>query len=35
MPENSFYYHTAYAAAIVIYVLYGLSLYLRRSRLRK
>jgi hypothetical protein len=35
MPENGFYYHLAYAAAIVIYVFYGLSLYLRRSRLRK
>jgi hypothetical protein len=35
MPENSFYYHLAYVAAIAIYVLYGLSLYLRRSRLRK
>ena len=34
MPENSFYYHAAYTAAIVIYVGYALSLYMRRSKLR-
>lgn len=34
MPETSSYYHIAYAAALGIYALYGLSLYTRRKRLR-
>ncbi len=35
MPDNAFYYHAAYLAGIVIYLGYGMSLYIRRSRLRK
>ena len=34
MPDTTLYYHVAYAAALGIYALYALSLYLRRSRLR-
>jgi len=34
MPDTTFYYHVAYAAALGIYALYALSLYLRRKRLR-
>ena len=34
MPETSAYYHTAYALALAIYAIYGLSLYLRRKRVR-
>jgi hypothetical protein len=34
MPETSFYYHLAYAIALGIYAAYGLSLYIRRKRLR-
>lgn len=34
MPETSFYYHLAYAVALGIYVVYGLSLYIRRKRVR-
>jgi hypothetical protein len=35
MPETSSYYHVAYAVALSIYALYGISLYLRRKRLRE
>lgn len=34
MPETSIYYHVAYTVALGIYVIYALSLYLRRRRLR-
>lgn len=34
MPDTYFHYHLAYAAALGIYALYALSLYLRRKRLR-
>lgn len=34
MPETSTYYHVAYALALAIYAAYGLSLYLRRKRIR-
>ena len=34
MPETSAYYHAAYAIAIAIYALYGVSLYTRRQRVR-
>jgi hypothetical protein len=34
MPETSSYYHVAYTVALSIYALYGVSLYLRRKRLR-
>jgi hypothetical protein len=34
MPETSSYYHVAYTVALSIYTLYGISLYLRRKRLR-
>jgi hypothetical protein len=34
MPETSAYYHFAYTFALGIYAAYGLSLYLRRKRLR-
>lgn len=34
MPDTYFHYHLAYVAALGIYVLYALSLYLRRKRLR-
>ncbi len=34
MPETSAYYHLAYALALGVYAVYGLSLYLRRRRLR-
>lgn len=35
MPETSFYYYLAYAAALGIYALYALSLQLRLKRLRE
>lgn len=35
MPDNSGYYHAAYGLAIAIYALYAISLFVRRSRLRK
>jgi len=35
MPDNAFYYHVAYAAAIAIYVMYALSLVKRKRSLRK
>jgi hypothetical protein len=35
MPDNASYYHVAYVAAIIIYLLYAVSLFVRRSRLRK
>ena len=34
MPETSGYYHLAYTIALGIYAAYGLSLYLRRKRVR-
>jgi hypothetical protein len=34
MPETSSYYHVAYTVALSIYALYGISLYLRRKRLK-
>jgi hypothetical protein len=34
MPETSSYYHVAYTVALTIYAIYGVSLYLRRKRLR-
>ena len=35
MPDNAGYYHAAYAAALIIYSLYAVSLYVRRTRFRK
>jgi len=35
MPDTSPYYHVAYAIAIGIYVLYAVSLYLRRNKVRR
>ena len=35
MPDTSIYYHVAYAIALAIYVLYGVSLWVRRKRLRE
>jgi len=35
MPDNAIYYHVAYSIALGIYLLYGISLFVRRSRLRK
>jgi hypothetical protein len=34
MPDTSAYYHVAYTIALGIYAAYGLSLYIRRERLR-
>ena len=34
MPDTSAYYHLAYTFALGIYTAYGLSLYLRRKRVR-
>jgi len=34
MPDTSAYYHLAYTVALGIYTVYGLSLYLRRKRVR-
>jgi len=34
MPETSAYYHLAYALALGIYTVYGLTLYLRRKRVQ-
>jgi hypothetical protein len=34
MPETSSYYHIAYAIALGIYAIYGLSLHIRRKRVR-
>lgn len=34
MPENSGFYHAAYAVATVIYVLYAVVLTMRRKRVR-
>jgi hypothetical protein len=33
MPDNAIYYHLAYAATIVVFGAYGLSLWLRARRL--
>ena len=35
MPDNASYYHIAYGVAVIIYSMYALSLYVRRSRFRK
>jgi hypothetical protein len=35
MPETSSYYHIAYAIALGIYAVYGLSLHSRRKRVRE
>jgi hypothetical protein len=35
MPETSSYYHVAYTVALTIYSIYGVSLYVRRKRLRR
>lgn len=35
MPETSTYYHVAYTLALGIYALYGLSLYVRRKKMRR
>jgi hypothetical protein len=35
MPETSAYYHIAYTIALGIYAAYALSLYVRRSKLRR
>jgi hypothetical protein len=35
MPETSVYYHVAYTVALGIYVLYALSLYVRRNGVRR
>ena len=35
MPETSTYYHIAYTVALTIYSLYGISLWVRRKRLRQ
>ena len=32
MPDNSGYYHAAYAVAVIVYGLYAASLYWRRRR---
>ena len=34
MPSNEAYYYAAYGITALIYVLYGLSLHLRRRALR-
>lgn len=34
MPETSFYYYVAYTVSLGIYLVYGLSLYMRRNRMR-
>ena len=33
-PDNAGYYYAAYAAAVIIYLLYALSLFRRRARVR-
>jgi hypothetical protein len=33
MPDNAGYYHAAYVLSGVIYVVYALSIYLRRKRI--
>jgi hypothetical protein len=33
-PSNAVYYHVAYAAAVTVYVLYGLSIAVRTRRTR-
>ena len=35
MPSNAGYYHAAYIATAVIYVVYALSIYWRTSRVRR
>lgn len=35
MPETSAYYHLAYGIALTIYLLYGISLWVRRKNLRE
>jgi hypothetical protein len=34
-PENAGYFHAAYAVAISVYALYGVSLWWRRHALRR
>jgi Mg2+ and Co2+ transporter CorA len=34
MPETSAYYHIAYTIALGIYLLYAVSLYVRRKKVR-
>lgn len=35
MPDNAFYFHTAYAAAAVIYGAYAWSIWRRSRRMRQ
>ncbi len=35
MPDNGWYYHAAYVTAMVIYVLYSISLFVRRRKIGK
>jgi hypothetical protein len=35
MPDTSFHYYLAYAAALGLYALYASSLYLRLKRVRR
>jgi hypothetical protein len=35
MPETSAFYHVAYTIALSIYALYGISIWMRRKRLRQ
>ena len=35
MPDTSTYYHIAYTVALSIYFLYGVSLWVRKKRLRE
>ena len=34
MPDNSSYYHAAYAVALTVYALYTVTLWRRRARVR-
>ena len=34
MPDNTGYYHAAYAVAITVYALYTITLWRRRARVR-
>ena len=35
MPDNAFYYHAAYAVAVVVYGAYVASIFIRQRRLRQ
>jgi len=35
IPENAFWYHLAYAVALVVYASYALSIWWRRRWLRR